>query len=167
MMIYTLLLFFCLICQTAQGFSLGWWGVRIDFSFLFLTFFAIKKGSHVGTGLGFLSGFFLDLFTIYPFGLNTLTRTFIGFFLGKLKRFFFYEYPYAQILIVGIGSLLESILTVLFLLYFFNYPLQEFYFLGNLFFQSVTTSLLTPLFFLLCEKISLWTKFFRSPLKSG
>ena len=119
-----------------------------DLSLICLLYLSINNGRLYGECAGFVSGFFLDLLSMGPFGLNTLLRTVLGYFAGLFNKVINTESIFIQFLLGFIATLTKAF--VLFILSFL-YPNSVISYnpLSWLFvFELAVNTLLTPLIFL-------------------
>ena len=71
-----------LIIQSTYGEKLALFDIRPDFVLLTLAYVAFSGGQIEGTLLGFFVGFLQDIYAPEQFGLNALTKSIVGFFVG-------------------------------------------------------------------------------------
>ncbi|MFC2075658.1 rod shape-determining protein MreD [candidate division KSB1 bacterium] len=79
-------------------------GVRPDLLLIILVLLSLRGGSITGTLVGFIIGFFQDLYSPEMFGLNALTKSIVGYLLGLNKdRVYWGSFPVqAQIIFFSV-----------------------------------------------------------------
>ncbi|MBU4311021.1 rod shape-determining protein MreD [bacterium] len=150
--IFFFLLLFLVTLQATLLNGLNILGIKPDFLFILVIFIALHKGPISGAWCGFLAGILLDLFSFAPLGTNALSKTALGFLLGAVAPFLYFEAPFIQGLLLFIAMLLEGIfLFILLSSLHLALPFSH-SFLHIILPTSLYTSLLTPLLFYVFKK---------------
>ncbi len=92
--------------------------VSPDLALCILLYMALHNGIMTGQVLGFFSGLLLDVLSLAPLGLNSVTRILIGAFSGLFVGMFFIDFflvPFfASAIAVILKALVFSLLSLLF-----------------------------------------------------
>jgi rod shape-determining protein MreD len=128
-------------------------GIKPDLLLILVLFVGLYRGPVSGAWCGFLSGMLLDFFSPTPLGINTLSKTILGFLIGQLAPFLYFEFPLIQGLLLFIATFLEGILLFV-LLSSFQFIPPFFYSLCYVIFPaSCYTAFCAPLLFYFFRKI--------------
>jgi rod shape-determining protein MreD len=141
------------ILQSAALGSIALYGAVPDIALCILVFSAYVNGTMTGQVSGFLSGLFLDLFSIAPLGLNCLIRTIIGALTGLFKGTFFLGKIFLPAILCALATIIKAI--ILFLLHFISgkiipaYPLLA----PVLWIELGMNTIMAPLLFLILHRL--------------
>ncbi len=114
------------VLQTSLMTRLAYHGVTVDFMLLLTVSFAFLRGSRQGAFMGFMVGLMQDLATGTYFGVNTLTRAFIGWLFGKFSDRVFKEQFFLPVLAsVGVTILNYFILALIMVLLGYRFNLEH------------------------------------------
>lgn len=91
-------------------------GLKPDLLLIIVVLTSIILGKHHGVTIGFFSGLLEDLLSGTFFGLNTLVKMFIGFIFGSIEQQVFKEHKLLPLIAMSIATVLNYILSLLFLL---------------------------------------------------
>jgi rod shape-determining protein MreD len=128
--------------------------LRPDLSLIWVLYLGFSFSLFSGGILTFLLGFLLDLFSGNAFGLYTLTRPLV-FLIAQLFRHRFYWQGFSfQFLFVTLATAVEGLFILLLLTALNLSPLHNLYpsIVTHLLPQSVSTALVTPIFFSLLNR---------------
>lgn len=128
-----------------------------DLALIALVYFSINHGKNIGQILGFSSGLVLDSLSGVPFGLNTLVRLIMGFFLGFFEGKIFLEgiiLPLVSILLCSVFKFLLYYLVSLIFPIDLNINILSFRYLVELIMNLLFTPLVFLLFNFLGKKIN-------------
>lgn len=125
---------------------------KLDLILIFIVYTGLKFGSIRGMAIGFILGLIEDIMSITLIGINTFSKTLLGFLSGKLN-IFYKDNKFAQVLIVFVFTLLDSFIVFV-LIYFFQKQLNLQGFVRNLLPVMIfLNSIFSPLIFILFTKI--------------
>lgn len=118
-----------------------------DFVLLCVLYISVTHGRTIGVSTGFCSGLLIDFFSGCPFGLNSLTRTLIGYISGFFSNTFNTTGILLPVVIVLMGTISKSLLQT-FISFFYpnivnSYSLFSFTFLSEL----TANALFAPIIF--------------------
>jgi rod shape-determining protein MreD len=125
-----LVVFFLLQALFSDALTFG--RIGPDFPLLIVAYFAVFRGSIAGSIFGFVAGFFQDLFNPSFLGLNALTKTLVGFALGRAGAQTERDHPVFLLALFGVSALAHDLIYLLFFTQFR---------LGELFVTWLTVSL--------------------------
>ncbi len=80
-----------------------------DLVLIFVVFFAFLNGERKGAGYGFLCGLFEDLYLGRFIGVSALSKALTGYIIGRLQVRFFNENLLVGLMIVFMGTILNSL----------------------------------------------------------
>jgi rod shape-determining protein MreD len=107
-----LIVFFLL--QTFFSDALTFGQIGPDFPLLIVAYFAIFRGAIAGSVFGFVVGLFQDLFNPSFLGLNALTKTLVGFALGRAGAQTERDHPVFLLALFGLSALAHDFVYLLF-----------------------------------------------------
>lgn len=81
-----------------------------DIPLIALIYFSINYGKNIGQVLGFVSGIVMDSLSGVPFGLNTIVRLVMGFFLGFFEGKIFLDNIVLPCVTITVCTILKYIL---------------------------------------------------------
>lgn len=84
-------------------------GAQPDLVLIFVVFFAFLNGEKKGAGYGFLCGLFEDLYLGRFIGVSAISKAITGYIIGRLQVRFFNENLLVGLLVVLIGTVLNSL----------------------------------------------------------
>lgn len=87
-------------------------GIKPDLLLIILVYSSLKWGAVQGTIIGFLIGFFQDLYSPEMFGLHALAKCITGYLIGITKEHFFWGSYFAQLLIIFFSLLIHDIICL-------------------------------------------------------
>lgn len=117
-----LVVFFLLQAVFSDALTFG--RIGPDFPLLIVAYFAIFRGSIAGSVFGFVVGLLQDLFNPSFLGLNALTKTLVGFALGRAGAQTERDHPIFLLALFGISALAHD---VVYLLFYTQLRLGEFF----------------------------------------
>ncbi len=79
-----------------------------DLVLIFVVFFAFLNGEKKGAGYGFLCGLFEDLYLGRFIGVSAISKAVTGYIIGRLQVRFFNENLLVGLMVVFIGTVLNS-----------------------------------------------------------
>lgn len=88
-------------------------GVEPDFTIIALVILALAEGSFAGTAGGFTMGLIQDLATPNLLGLHALSKTLLGFAVGRLRGRLVYGMPVVEGLVIALAALSHDTLYLL------------------------------------------------------
>ncbi|HUU30334.1 MAG TPA: rod shape-determining protein MreD [archaeon] len=115
--IFLLVLFFAHLLFY-QYLSVG--EVYPDLFLVLVVYSALRWGSVGGSVSGFICGMVQDSFSFTYFGLHVLTKTFIGFTIGKMRHSFFSNLYIVQAALIFSAKILHD--AIFYGVYLFNSP---------------------------------------------
>lgn len=127
-----------------------------DLSLIAITYFSINFGKNIGQVLGFSSGLVLDSLSGVPFGLNSLVRLIMGFFLGFFKGKIFLDKVILPCLMITICTVSKFVLFYLVSLIFpinLEINILSLRYLVELGMNIILTPVIFILFNMLAQKI--------------
>lgn len=107
-----LVVFFLLQAVLSDALTFG--KIGPDFPLLIVAYFAIFRGSIAGSIFGFVVGLLQDLFNPSSLGLNALTKTLVGFALGRAGAQTERDHPVFLLALFGVSALAHDIVYLLF-----------------------------------------------------
>ena len=107
-----LVVFFLLQAVFSDALTFGQIGP--DFPLLIVAYFAIFRGAIAGSIFGFVAGLFQDLFNPSFLGLNALTKTLVGFALGRAGAQTERDHPVFLLALFGVSALAHDFIYLLF-----------------------------------------------------
>ena len=110
---YTLFILFLFSFQATLLYSLNPLGIQPDFCLVIACLVGFRMGSVPGVLVGFCLGVLQDLFAAGPFGLNTFTKTGVGFLAGVFARNLVNRASYAAFVPIMACSVLSTIVFLL------------------------------------------------------
>ena len=84
-LLFTVLLIFCVLLQTTVFSYLSIFETRPDLALIVIVFMALYKGSNISQISGFLSGLVEDCLSLSPLGFHAFIRALTGFIIGLFK----------------------------------------------------------------------------------
>ncbi len=84
--------------------------IRPDLILIIIVYLGLVRGSNSGCVSGFFFGLVEDVSSGMDLGSNALTKTIIGFFCGRSGKRLYTQSLFSQILCVGIGTVVDTIL---------------------------------------------------------
>lgn len=84
-----------------------------DLSLIAIVYFSINYGKSLGQSLGFISGLVIDSLSGVPFGLNSMVRLIMGFFLGFFEGKIFLDKVVLPVVIILICTIMKFVLIIL------------------------------------------------------
>ena len=117
-----LVVFFLLQAVFSDALTFG--RIGPDFPLLIVAYFAVFRGSIAGSVFGFVVGLLQDLFNPSFLGLNALTKTLVGFALGRAGAQTERDHPIFLLALFGISALAHD---VVYLLFYTQLRLGEFF----------------------------------------
>lgn len=127
-----------------------------DLSLIAMVFFSINYGKIIGETMGFTTGIILDTLSGAPFGLNSLVRLIIGYFLGFFKGKIFLDKIILPVVMISVTTALKYILFHIVEFVFpidINVKLISISFLEELGFNIILTPIMFSLFQIITKKI--------------
>ncbi|MCR4940648.1 MAG: rod shape-determining protein MreD [Treponemataceae bacterium] len=147
-----LFIFSFLFFETAILTNIVFLPVIPDLLLLFTVYVSIHRGSLIGETTGFFSGFFLDVLSASPLGLNALLRTFLGFF-GGLFFLILNTNGFFIPFFLGISATLVKALWQQIISFFFPNIVYTYDFLSvNVWLECLINGLLAPVLFFLFSR---------------
>jgi rod shape-determining protein MreD len=125
------------VLQTLFCDALTFGKIGPDFPLLIVAYFAIFRGAIAGSIFGFVVGLFQDLFNPSFLGLNALTKTLVGFALGRAGAQTERDHPVFLLALFGLSALAHDFVYLLFFTQFR---------LGHFFVTLLTVSLPSALY---------------------
>jgi len=123
-----------------------------DLLLLFTVYVSIHRGALIGETTGFFSGFFLDVLSASPLGLNALLRTFIGF-IGGLFFLILNTNGFIVPFFLGVSATLIKAVLQQIISFFFPNIVYSYSFLNiNIWLECLFNGLLAPVLFFLFSK---------------
>jgi rod shape-determining protein MreD len=110
--VVVLAVFFLLQAVFSDALTFGQIGP--DFPLLIVAYFAIFRGAIAGSIFGFVAGLFQDLFNPSFLGLNALTKTLVGFALGRAGAQTERDHPIFLLALFGVSALAHDFVYLLF-----------------------------------------------------
>lgn len=126
--------------------------IRPDFMFIFIMFFALRKGGLAGLWIGFIGGLLLDMdlgeedgvngIKYYKLGLHAMSYSLVGYILGKFGRNLYNESVISVSVTAFILTLFARGLTYLLFTFFFHDTANY-----SFFATAVYNCVIAPIFF--------------------
>jgi rod shape-determining protein MreD len=107
-----LALFFLLQALLSDALTFG--KIGPDFPLLMVAYFAVFRGAVAGSIFGFVAGLFQDLFNPSFLGLNALTKTLVGFALGRAGVQTERDHPVFLFALFGVSALAHDLVYLAF-----------------------------------------------------
>lgn len=104
----------CFLLQAVFSDALTFGQIGPDFPLLIVAYFAIFRGAIAGSIFGFVAGLFQDLFNPSFLGLNALTKTLVGFALGRAGAQTERDHPIFLLALFGVSALAHDFVYLLF-----------------------------------------------------
>lgn len=104
-----------LILQGHPSFGMlgSFFGVKPDIMFIVIVYLGFTYGAFYGEVVGFIGGLLIDCMSSSPLGLMAFPKMVIGLLAGLFGRSMFKSTFLTIIIIVGIGSLIKGVITML------------------------------------------------------
>lgn len=101
----------CFLLQSTIFPKLSFASVRPNLLIIVTSSFGFMRGQKAGMAVGFVSGFFIDLFWGSVIGFNMLLYTVLGFVNGEFQRLFYDDDIKLPIGLIGASELLYGIIS--------------------------------------------------------
>lgn len=127
-----------------------------DLSLIAIVYFSINYGKIVGESIGFTTGLILDALSGATFGLNSLVRLVIGYFLGFFKGKIFLDKIILPVVMITVTTTIKYVLFHVVEFIFpidINVSLISVAFIEELGFNIVLTPIMFSLFQIITKKI--------------
>lgn len=118
---FVLFVFFLLQVLVSDAISFG--RIGPDFPLLIVVYFAVFRGALGGSVVGFVVGVLQDLFNPSYLGLNALTKSLVGFAMGRAGAQTERDNPLFLIAVFGVAALAHDFV---YLLFFARFHMSEF-----------------------------------------
>ena len=99
--------------------------LTIDLTLIAVVIYSIHYKEEAGTVIGFFFGLFQDGLSGGVFGINTICKTIVGFFVGKISGRLILESFITHFLVVFCSSILEGIIAFLVVVIFEIMPIPK------------------------------------------
>ena len=126
-------------------------GVKLDIILIFIVYSGLKAGIGRSLATGFIFGLIEDVMSITSLGINTISKTLIGFFAGSIE-ILYKDNKFAQMFMVFIFTLLDSILVLMLTHIFKNSLTLHGFIVNSLPIAVFYNSFFTPICFYLFSK---------------
>lgn len=126
--------------------------MKPDLLLVMVICYTLVGGIKYGTIAGFVLGMIEDLLSGGFIGVNTMTKTLLGFSLGLFEKSIFHDHIFVQSLLAFVGTILNNLLYMA-IVHSFDQRFTMFPPLGKLMALSMLNALLAPLIFIIIRRI--------------
>jgi len=137
-------------------FSIG--GVVPDLVLIIVVFSAIHSSRVIGIGAGVIMGVIQDSLSGGLLGVNTLSKSFVGFFFSALKDKFFMEGILPISFFLAISSLFDGLVFYLFMNTVLGGEISNSFLYQSLLIYSFYNALVGPVIFLVLKQTNDWLR---------
>lgn len=126
--------------------------MKPDLLLVMVISYTLVGGIKPGTIAGFALGMLEDLLSGGFIGVNTMTKTLLGFSTGLLEKSIFHDHIFVPSLMTFVGTILNSLLYMV-IVHSFDQRFTMFPPLGKLMALAMLNALLAPLVFIIVRRI--------------
>lgn len=126
--------------------------MKPDLLLVMVISYTLVGGIKSGTIAGFTLGMLEDLLSGGFIGVNTMTKTLLGFSTGLLEKSIFHDHIFVPSLMTFVGTILNSLLYMV-IVHSFDQRFTMFPPLGKLMALAMLNALLAPLVFIIVRRI--------------
>lgn len=140
-----------IILQTAFFPRIGW-AIKPDLLLVMVISYTLVGGIKSGTIAGFVLGMIEDLLSGGFIGVNTMTKSLLGFSTGLIEKHIFHDQLFVPSLMTFLGTILNNLLYML-IIHSFDQAFTIIPPLGKLVSLGFLNALLAPLIFIVIRRI--------------